>query len=100
MPTALDGRIPFFGDPGTPQPAVSPDDSQPRHRSKADKTLAFAGIAALGIASGSAIAAAGLNALYLCVSLIGCAFVLYDFRIGVVVLILLMPISSSYVFPH
>ncbi len=41
-----------------------------------------------------------LDALYLCVALIGCAFILLDFRLGVVLLILLMPISSSDVFPH
>lgn len=60
----------------------------------------FGGVALLGAFWGSAIAVAGLNALYLCVSLIGCAFILLDFRIGVVLLILLMPISSSTVFPH
>src|SRR2546425_5098976 len=60
----------------------------------------FAGIALLGAFWGSAVAVAGLNALYLCVSLLGCAFILRDFRIGVVLLILLMPISGSYVFPH
>src|SRR2546422_11039458 len=60
----------------------------------------FAGIALLGAFWGSAVAVAGLNALYLCVSLIGCAFILLDFRIGVVLLILLMPISRSAVFPH
>src|SRR6266700_2691078 len=42
----------------------------------------------------------GLNALYLCVALIGCAFILLEFRVGVVLLMLLMPISSSDVFPH
>jgi len=41
-----------------------------------------------------------LNALYLCVSLLGCVFILRDFRIGVILLILLLPISRSYVFPH
>lgn len=49
---------------------------------------------------GSAVAVGGLNALYLCVSLIGCIFILLDFRVGVVLLILLLPISSSAVFPH
>ncbi len=42
----------------------------------------------------------GVNALYLCVSMIGCVLILIDFRIGVVLLILLMPISRSYIFPH
>src|SRR5215469_8465574 len=49
---------------------------------------------------GLVVAVAGLSALYLCVSLIGCIFILRDFRIGVVLLVLLVPISRSAVFPH
>lgn len=60
----------------------------------------LAGMALLGLLSGLVVAVAGVNALYLCVSLIACAFVLLDFRIGVVLLILLMPVSTSTVFPH
>jgi hypothetical protein len=60
----------------------------------------LAGIALLGVVWGSVVAVADLNALYLCAALIGCAFILLDFRIGVVLLILLMPISSSKLFPH
>lgn len=60
----------------------------------------FGGIAMLGVLAGVAVGVAGLNALYLCAATIGCAFILRDFRIGVVLLILLMPISESYVFPH
>lgn len=43
---------------------------------------------------------AGLNGLYLCSSLIGCAFVLRDFRMGVVLLIIVLPLAGSHVFPH
>jgi O-antigen ligase len=64
------------------------------------KVLALAGIALLGVIWGFVVAVGELNALYLCVSLIGCIFILRDFRIGVVSLILLLPISRSYVFPH
>lgn len=56
--------------------------------------------ALLAAASGTAIAVADLNALYLCLSLIVCAVIAYDFRAGVVLLIVLMPISGSAVFPH
>ena len=50
---------------------------------------------------GVALAAGGLTAFLLCASLVACAFVLIDFRIGVVALILLMPLSgSSTLFPH
>lgn len=59
----------------------------------------LAGIALLGALWGAVVAVAGVNALILCVALIGCAFVLYDFRIGVVLLILLMPISTSPLMP-
>ncbi len=62
--------------------------------------MALGGLALLGAFCGSAVAVADLNALYLCVSLLGCVFILRDFRIGVVLLIVLMPISSSTVFPH
>src|SRR6267378_2768065 len=60
----------------------------------------FGGLALLGAFWGSAVAVAELNALYLCVSLVGCVFILLDFRIGVVLLILLMPFWRSPVFPH
>jgi O-Antigen ligase len=69
-------------------------------RRDASRFSALAGFALLGIAWGVVVAVAELNALYLCISLIGCAFILYDFRIGVVLLIVLMPISHSYIFPH
>src|SRR6185312_4378677 len=36
----------------------------------------------------------------ICVSLVACIFCLRDFRVGVVMLIVIMPISSSYLFPH
>jgi O-antigen ligase len=64
------------------------------------RARAFLSIALLGAFSGLVVALAELNALYLCVSLIGCIFILRDFRIGVVLLILLLPISRSTVFPH
>lgn len=62
--------------------------------------LVAGAIALLAALWGVAVAFADLNALLICVSLIGCAFVLFDFRIGVVLLILLLPISRSAVFPH
>jgi O-antigen ligase len=59
-----------------------------------------AGVALLGIFWGAVVAVTDWNALYLAASLIGCAFILRDFRIGVVLLILLLPISASHIFPH
>jgi O-Antigen ligase len=69
-------------------------------RSDASRFSTLAGFALLGIVWGVVVAVAGLNALYLCISLIGCVFILLDFRIGVVLLIVLMPISRSTIFPH
>ena len=67
---------------------------------RAVKPSLLVGIGLFGALWGSAVALIAVNALYLCVALVGCAFVLLDFRIGVVLLILLLPISSSTIFPH
>src|SRR5215468_7776878 len=68
--------------------------------STASQARTRAGIAVAGAFFGSVVALAGLNALYMSVALIGCIFILRDFRIGVVLLIVLFPISRSRVFPH
>jgi hypothetical protein len=65
-----------------------------------DRLAIYAGLALLGAMWGAVAALAGLNALYLCASLIACAFILRDYRAGVVLLILLMPLSTSALFPH
>ena len=83
----------MFRDDGYPLDA-------PTWRRIAPKLLVFVGIALLGIFWGFVVAVAGPNALYLAISLIGCVFILRDFRIGVVLLILLMPISSTSAFPR
>jgi O-antigen ligase len=58
-------------------------------------------IGLLGAAWGFAVAAGGLISFILSASLIACGLILVDFRIGVVLLVLLMPISgSSTIFPH
>jgi O-antigen ligase len=36
----------------------------------------------------------------MCISLVASIFILRDFRVGAVLLILIMPISASYMFPH
>ena len=72
-----------------------------RHVAGRDSSIGVSlGLALLGVLAGSVVAVAGLNALYLCVALIGCAFILRDFRVGVVLLILLLPVSRSAMFPH
>jgi hypothetical protein len=82
-----------FRDNGSPEYA-------PSRRRIAFKPSVVAGITLLGAFWGSVVAVAELNALYLAVLLIACAFILRDFRFGVILLILLMPISRSQVFPH
>ncbi len=64
------------------------------------RAAVLAGLLAFGCLWGVAIAVAGAAAALICVSLIACAFCLRDFRWGVVLLILIMPISSSFLFPH
>jgi len=64
------------------------------------RVAAMAGLAAFGAAWGVAIALGGLAAAIVCVTLLACVFVLRDFRAGVVLLVAIMPISQSYVFPH
>jgi len=56
------------------------------------KLVVVSGIALLGAVWGFAVAVVDVNALYLCVSMIGCVAILVDFRVGVVLLILLMQI--------
>ena len=59
-----------------------------------------AGAAALGALCGGTIALAGLSGLFLCLSLLGGALILYDFRIGVVLLILTMIMGfTGYLLP-
>lgn len=57
-------------------------------------------VVALALAAGWAVAAIGLDMLVLCVSLAVCAVLLFEYRIGVVLLIVLMPLSGSALFPH
>lgn len=58
------------------------------------------GLVLLSALGGLAIALAELNALFICISLLACIFIMLDFRIGVSLLIVLMPISASTLFPH
>lgn len=61
---------------------------------------AAAALAGAGVAAGAAVALAGPNALAICAALLGCVFILLEFRIGVVLLIVFMPLSRSAMFPH
>jgi len=85
---------PWGGPADVREPAYVAD-----HNSRARLAL-LAGIALTGVLGGAAVAVTAWNALILVISLIGCAFIFRDFRVGVVLLILLVPVSRSYLFPH
>jgi hypothetical protein len=68
--------------------------------SRLRRALVVAALLAFGVMWGAAVAYAGLGAALICISLLACVFCLRDFRWGVVLLILIMPISSSFLFPH
>jgi O-antigen ligase len=64
------------------------------------RSVAIVALVGFGLVWGAAVAVAGPAAALMCVSLVACVFCLRDFRAGVVMLIVIMPVSSSYLFPH
>ena len=54
----------------------------------------------LAAVCGVAISLGDSTAALLCTALVLCVFILLDFRVGVVLLIVLMPLSASTLFPH
>jgi len=64
------------------------------------RIMFFSMLALIAAFWGLAIVVMEINAFIVVFSLVACVFILYDFRFGVVLLIVLMPISSSVLFPH
>jgi O-antigen ligase len=62
--------------------------------------LGMLGLVAVGAACGVLLAMGEIEALYICLSIVAGVAVLFDFRIGAVLLIMLLPLSGSNVFPH
>jgi len=60
----------------------------------------LAGLVALGALWGAFVAFQGMSAALICIAAIVFVFTIRDFRVGVLVMILIMPISSSYMFPR
>jgi O-antigen ligase len=58
------------------------------------------GLILMATVSGYVVAVADFNALFICISLLACVLIFIDFRIGVALLTIIMPISASSVFPH
>jgi O-antigen ligase len=67
---------------------------------RARRIVVLAGLLAFGALWGAAVGFGGVPTFIVCATFIACVFVLRDFRAGVVLLIAIMPISQSYVFPH
>ena len=61
---------------------------------------AIAGMLLLGIVWGVFVAFTGWSAALICIAAIVCVFTVRDFRVGVLVMIFIMPISASYIFPR
>lgn len=62
--------------------------------------LVALGLVAFAVASGYGLAVGELDAFYVTFTLAACIGVLLDFRIGVVVLIMLLPVSATTLFPR
>lgn len=58
------------------------------------------GLVALAVASGVALAYGELGAFYVAVSVICGITVMYDFRIGAVLLVVMLPMGATHLFPH
>jgi O-antigen ligase len=61
---------------------------------------AVAAMVLLGTAWGAFVAISGLSAALICLAAIVCVFTVRDFRVGVLVMILIVPVASSYLFPR
>lgn len=64
------------------------------------RMAAVSGLVAIGLFWGMLVALAGVPAAAICVALFACVFCLRDFRVGVILMIAIMPISQSLLFPH
>jgi len=62
--------------------------------------LGVVGLAVFGVLCGVGLAIGELQALIFALSILACFAVLADFRIGAVLLIVMLPIESSYLFPR
>lgn len=60
----------------------------------------IAGLGTLGLFWGALVGLAGLPAAILCIAAFACVFVMRDFRVGALLLIAIMPISQSQIFPR
>ena len=64
------------------------------------RIAAIAALALLGLFWGALVGLAGLPAAIICVAAFACVFVMRDFRVGALLMIVIMPISQSLLFPR
>src|SRR5207253_6113558 len=62
--------------------------------------LGVVGLGLFGVICGIGLAIGELQALVASLTILACAAVLADFRIGAVLLLVMMPVEGSYLFPH
>jgi O-antigen ligase len=79
-----------------PRP-LSPD---PDRGSRASTSSIVLVLAVAAVASGAAIAVGDVAAAVLCIAALAGVFVFMDYRVGVTLLVLLMPVEPSILFPH
>jgi O-antigen ligase len=72
----------------------------PDRGSRASTTSIAVALGVAAVASGAAIAFGDVTAAVMCAAALAVVFVFMDYRVGVFLLILLMPIEPSTLFPH
>jgi len=72
----------------------------PDRGSRASTSGIVIALAVAAVASGVGIAVGDVAAAVLCVAVLAGVFVVMDYRVGVFLLILLMPVEPSILFPH
>ncbi|HEY3075687.1 MAG TPA: hypothetical protein VGJ74_10990, partial [Burkholderiales bacterium] len=62
--------------------------------------LGVVGLGLFGVVCGIGLAVGELEALVASLTVLACFAVLADFRIGAVLLLVMLPVEGSYLFPH
>src|SRR5437016_13875520 len=62
--------------------------------------LGVVGLGLFGVVCGIGLAIGELQALVASLTILACFAVLADFRIGAVLLLVMLPVEGSYLFPH
>src|SRR5215213_3242476 len=63
-------------------------------------TLGVVGLGLFGVLAGIGLAIGELQALVIALSILACIAVIADFRVGAVLLMVMLPVEGSYLFPH